>query len=164
MADKQGIQVSVKSNKPASLSPRERMFSLLDDEFPFFSPFRFTRLPRLYRQSGFADTWSPKVDVAEHDGKLTVKADLPGVRQEDVHVTLDRDSLVIEADRAEEKETKEANYYQCERESGSYYRAITVPDGVTAQAVKAAYKDGVLQVTIDLPKQEEAKKVSIKVA
>ncbi len=92
-----------------------------------------------------------------------MKADLPGVKQNDIKVTLEDDCLVIEATRSHEAESKDGDYHRMERESGSYYRAVPLPVGVTAGAVHAAYKDGVLEVAVDLPQETKQKTVPIKV-
>lgn len=150
MAEKtqESIQVKGKTGgRPLSIF--DDVASLLDEPFS-----RFTR-PFRRALAGRTELWAPKIDVAQQDGKLVVKADLPGVKQEDITVSLEGQRLILQAERHEERETKEADYYRCERESGKYYRAIALPEGITQQAIEASYKDGVLEVLVQLPKQAE---------
>ena len=160
VADKDNKEVQVVETKSAlerKPSIYEDIEALFDEPFRFF-PSRWAgfRFPE-FRMSPGTQAWAPKVDVAEADGKLTVKADLPGVKQEDIQVTLEDDTVVIRAKRETRTETQEPSYHRIERESGEYFRAIPVPDGTKSEAVKAAYKDGVLDVTIELPKASKTK-------
>jgi HSP20 family protein len=107
-------------------------------------------------------TWSPTVDVYEQDGALVIKAELPGVKKDDVSVTHDG-LLTIRGKREEAKEVKEAKYYACERFSGSFSPSFSLPEGVDAGAVAADYKDGVLEVRVPLPAKSTAQAVTIPV-
>lgn len=106
----------------------------------------------------------PKVDVAETDKAIEVKADIPGYKPEDIHVELHGDMLTISGSTKEEetKEDEARTYHVVERRSGSFTRSMTLPCPVTDTAVEAKYVDGVL--TVRLPKTEEAKthKIEIK--
>lgn len=108
-----------------------------------------------------ARDWSPSLDVSESKDSLVVKADIPGMNKEDIHVSVQKDTLVIKGEKKQEKEVKEENFIRTERAYGSFYRAITLPETVDAANVKANYKNGVLELT--LPKKEEAKPKEIKV-
>lgn len=105
--------------------------------------------------------WSPALDVSESKDSLVVKADIPGMSKEDIHVSVQKDTLVIKGEKRQEKEVKEENFIRTERAYGSFYRAITLPETVDAANVKANYKNGVLELT--LPKKEEAKPKEVKV-
>jgi HSP20 family protein len=105
--------------------------------------------------------WAPSVDVAETDTEITVTAELPGVKQEEVDVTITDDILTLKGEKKEEKEVKEKNYHRIERTYGSFQRSINLPTGVQADKAKAAYKDGILTITV--PKVEEAKPKQIKI-
>ena len=105
--------------------------------------------------------WAPTADAYEQDGTLVVKAELPGVKKEDVSVTLDQGILTIAGHRQEEQEQKEARYYTCERFSGSFQRAFGVPEGIDPKAVKADFKDGVLEVHVPLPASAKSTPASI---
>jgi HSP20 family protein len=98
----------------------------------------------------------PKVDVAETDDEVTVTADLPGMTEKDLTVSLDGDLLTIRGTRNEEKEDKKRNYHLVERTHGEFHRVLQMPAGVNRDKIKAAFKNGELKVT--LPKLPEAKK------
>jgi HSP20 family protein len=100
-----------------------------------------------------SDGWMPSVDVYEKDGNLVVEAELPGMKKEDVHVAVTQDSVTIEGKRTEEKKEERKGYYYRERRAGQYYRKISLPAKVDEEKVKAAFKDGIL--TITLPQREE---------
>jgi len=95
----------------------------------------------------------PKVDIFDRNGSIVVKAELPGVKKEDVSVEVEGHDLVIQGKRDEKTETKEENYYRMERSSGSYYRRIPLPDGVKDENVTASYENGVLEVVVPRPQE-----------
>ena len=101
----------------------------------------------------FLGGWSPAVDVLEDKDKLTVKAELPGFRREDIDVSLHDHNLVLSGERKQENEHKEGEFYRAERFYGKFRRSILLPYGVDTQKVQATYRDGVLTVT--LPKSEK---------
>jgi len=105
--------------------------------------------------SFFPAPWSPAADVAEHDDKYVVSVELPGVNKEDVNITMQDNVLVIRGEKKQEKETKESDYRRFERSYGSFQRTFALPISVKTENIDAAYKDGILTVT--LPKAEEAK-------
>jgi HSP20 family protein len=105
--------------------------------------------------------WLPEVDVTEDKDRVIVKADLPGMKQEEIAVEVADGVLTIKGERKRETETKDAKTYRVERSYGSFLRSFTLPAGVDAARVNAAYKNGVLEVT--LPKLADAKAKQIKV-
>jgi HSP20 family protein len=105
--------------------------------------------------------WMPALDVHEDKEEFTVRVELPGMKREDIEVSLQNGALVISGERKEEKVIKEAQVHRQERYFGKFSRALTLPTAVAGDKVKAAYKDGVLTVT--LPKAEEAKPKQIAV-
>jgi HSP20 family protein len=106
-------------------------------------------------------TWSPAVDIAEHDDQYIVKMELPGVSKEEVKITLESNILTIRGEKKQEKETKKENYHRVERSYGSFQRSFTLPTTVKSDRIDAAFKDGIL--SISLPKAEEAKPKQIEV-
>jgi HSP20 family protein len=100
---------------------------------------------------GFA---APMVDVSEDDKAFHITADLPGISDKDVNVTLSGDVLTISGERREEREQKDRNYHFSERRFGSFRRAFTLPPGVDRDKIEANFKNGVLALT--LPKTPEA--------
>ena len=105
--------------------------------------------------------WTPAVDILETDNELVVKADLPDVDMNDIHVEIENGTLTLRGERKFEKEEKETGYHRIERSYGSFARYFSLPDTVEPDKVKADYKNGVLTVT--LAKKEIAKPRSIKV-
>ena len=112
---------------------------------------------------GFAD-FTPALDVQETDAEYLVKTDLPDLKREEVKVSLENGTLLIEGERKQEKEEKGKKFHRVERSYGRFVRRLLVPSGIDTQKVSADFKDGVLSV--HLPKTAEAKPraVDIKVA
>lgn len=105
--------------------------------------------------------WAPAVDIQEEKDRYLIKADLLGIRQEEIDVSVDDDILTIKGKRTVEKEEKEKNYYRSERAYGAFQRSFALPSAVDAGKINASYKDGVLEVAI--PKTEEQKKKKVKI-
>lgn len=108
-----------------------------------------------------AGTFYPAVDICEGDKEITLKAELPGMKKEDVHVEINDGVITLRGERKIEKEEKKENYHRIERSYGSFHRSFTLPATVDRDKIKAHYKDGILEVT--LPITEEAKPKSIPV-
>jgi len=105
--------------------------------------------------------WMPKIDVFEKEGFLTVKADLPGMKKEEVFVTLEDDALVLKGERREEKEVKEEHFYRAERIYGNFYRRLPLNFNADPAKIEARFFDGVLEVRLPVPKLEEPKGLPI---
>jgi HSP20 family protein len=107
------------------------------------------------RTSNLLSGWTPALDLYEDKDNLFVKVELPGMKREDIEVSLHEGSLSISGERKSEQKHEDADVYRAERFVGRFQRTVTLPTPVAADKVKAQYKDGVL--TITLPKTEEAK-------
>ena len=105
--------------------------------------------------------WAPAVDIYETDKEIVLKAELPEMQEKDIDIKVEDNVLSITGERRMEKEVKEENYHRIERSYGSFNRSFTLPRTVDREGIKAAYKDGVLKVT--LPKKEETKPKQIKI-
>jgi HSP20 family protein len=105
--------------------------------------------------------WAPAFDVYEEKDNFIVKAELPGLKKEDINVSLQDGSLIISGERKSETKSEGAEVYRAERYFGKFQRSVSLPTPVAANAVAAEYKDGILTVT--LPKSEEAKPKQIEV-
>lgn len=114
-----------------------------------------------FRMVGTDGVWSPRVDVREEQDKILIVAELPGVKQEDIQVSIEGDMLTLKGERKRETEVKEDQYHRIERRHGKFERRILLPPVVETDRVKATHRDGVLE--IQLPKKEEAKPKEIKV-
>jgi HSP20 family protein len=104
------------------------------------------------RQTDFI---SPKVDIAETDEEIQVSADLPGLDEKDITVTVDENLLTIQGEKKAEHEEQQKNYHLMERSCGAFQRSIALPLGVDSKKIKATFKKGVLRIT--LPKLPEAR-------
>jgi HSP20 family protein len=103
----------------------------------------------------------PAVEIAEEKDELVVKAEIPGIKKEDLEVNLSDHCLTISGEKKKEEEVKEKGYYYSERAYGSFCRSIELPTEVKSDKVSASFKNGVLEV--HLPKTEEAKRKEVKV-
>lgn len=151
-----------------SASPFSMMRRLVEDMDRMFDDFAFGsagRLaPRLDRDfSGLRSVWTPEVETFRRGDKLVVRADLPGLKKEDVKVQIEQDVLTIEGERSEETRDEDDGYYRTERSYGHFYRAIPLPEGVDDKECEASFKDGVLEVTLNAPKSIERKGRKIEV-
>jgi len=106
--------------------------------------------------------WTPSVDIQETENEYLVKAELPEIKREDVKVTVENGVLTLQGERKQEKEEKGKKFHRIERSYGSFVRSFRLPDDVDESAVKAEFKDGMLNVT--LPKSAQAKTKSTNVA
>ena len=112
-------------------------------------------LAELARSSQLLSGWTPAFDVYEDKDNFYVRAELPGMRKEDIDLSMHNGSLSISGERKSDAELKEAEVYRAERFFGHFQRTITLPTQVAVEKIKAQYKDGILSVS--LPKAEEAK-------
>lgn len=106
---------------------------------------------------------TPAMDLVEKPDVIQVKVELPGVKKDDVEITIKDDVLIVKGEKREEKEEKGENRYYVERSYGSFARSLTLPSAVKTDQVKATFKDGVLEITMPKAEEEKAKKVEIKV-
>ncbi len=106
--------------------------------------------------------WIPNVDIYETKDAVCVRAELPGVDKDAVHVEVKEGVLSLRGERKFEKEVKEESYHRIERSYGTFHRSFSLPSSVDAEKVTARMKDGVLEV--DLPKKEQAKPKQINIA
>ena len=107
--------------------------------------------------------WLPQIEVFEKDNRLVTKVDLPGMKKEDVKVEVTDGHLAISGERKRETEEKTEKVYRSEREYGSFYRAVPLPDGAKLEDVKATFADGVLEVSVPMPAKSEAKPRAIEI-
>ena len=118
-------------------------------------------LAELARGSNLFSGWIPALDVFEDKDNFVVKAELPGMKKEDITVSLHDGSLSISGERKSEDKYEDAEVYRSERFFGRFQRSVSLPTPVAADKIKAQYKDGILSVI--LPKTEEAKPKKIDV-
>jgi HSP20 family protein len=107
------------------------------------------------RSSQLLEGWFPAVDVFEDKDNLLVKAELPGLKKEDIEISLQDGFLTLSGERKHEEKHKDAQVYRTERWEGRFHRSVSLPCRVEADKITATYNEGVLSVT--LPKSEDAK-------
>ena len=107
--------------------------------------------------------WTPTIDVFEKDKRLFTRVDLPGMKKEDVKVEVTDGNLTISGERKREFEEKKDNLFRCEREYGSFYRTVPLPEGARVEDVQATFVDGVLEVSIPLPVQQKAVPTAVEI-
>ncbi len=139
-------------------SLQREMNDLFDN---FFRGFDIT--PRGFHSSKLGG-FTPSVDVKENEKEFIVKAELPGVEEKDVEVTLTNDALTIKGEKKEEKEDKDKNYYSLERTYGSFRRVIPLTAEVESEKARARFKNGVMEIKIPKNQAAQAKgtKITIK--
>lgn len=134
------------------------------DEFDsFFDDFLSRRWPRLVDWN-FHSTLEknfPKIDIIDHDNEIEVQAALPGVKKEDLEVSISGQTITIRTSTKEEKK-EEGKYFRREISRGEYQRTLSLPNNVDNDNAKASFKDGILTVTI--PKTEQTKKKNIEIS
>jgi HSP20 family protein len=113
------------------------------------------------RDARVNDAWVPAIDVYEDKAQYVIKAELPGVKREDVTLSLEEDVLTIKGERCYEKEEKQEGFLRVESAYGAFQRALRLPQSVKADAVNAEFKDGILKIT--LPKADTVKAREIKI-
>lgn len=136
-------------------SPFEGLTRWFDDIDTWFDTGFFTDIPD--------KMWRPAVDIEESDGKYMVRADLPGMKKNDIHIKLHNGYLTLTGERKSEHTEKKGNYRRVERTHGTFERTFRVPEGITEKDIHAHYKDGVLELTIPAPKPEAPKTTEIKI-
>ncbi len=114
------------------------------------------------RQLNGLTEWAPAVDVVTKDGNIVVRAELPGVKQEDVDVTFRNGVLTISGERKAEEQKEESGYYVRERRYGSFRRSLALPEGTDESKIHARFENGVLEVTVEgAAAVEEPKRIQI---
>ncbi len=116
---------------------------------------------RFFADGDAANEWSPRVDVREEDGRYVILADVPGVDPKDIEISMDKGVLTVSGERKSESQTENAKVTRVERSYGSFKRSFTLPDSVDAEAVSAAGKHGVLEISIPKKPQAAPRKIEI---
>ena len=118
------------------------------------------RTPSWWREPA-ADMWAPEIDVVQKSDRLTIRADLPGTKREDLSVEISDNAVVIQGERKRESEDERDGYYRSERSYGSFYRVVPVPDGAITDQAKATFRDGVLEITMPAPPASKGRRLEI---
>jgi HSP20 family protein len=111
--------------------------------------------------NGTAKSWVPAVDVWENEHELVYAFDLPGIPEDKISIELEDGILTVSAERERAEEVKEERFYRYERRFGTFQRAITLPQGVTEDAIKASFENGVLEVHVAKPEAPKPRRIPI---
>jgi HSP20 family protein len=132
------------------------------DPFAELSELR-SRFDRMFDEytNGRERAWTPAIDVVRDNGNFVVRADIPGIKPEEVKIEVKDDILTVSGEHEEHKEEKDKHYVRRERRYGSFSRSMALPSGVDAKKINAKTHDGVVGVTIPLPKEGKKESVSI---
>lgn len=122
----------------------------------FWEPFGLTtrNWPFQTARHGAGSLWAPQIETFERGNEFIVRADLPGLKKDDVKIDITDDSLTIEGERREEHEEDREGYYRSERSYGSFCRVIPLPDGAITDSAKANFNNGVLEIVMQAPPRE----------
>ena len=107
--------------------------------------------------------WLPAMDLVETDDHFVLRADLPGLSEDDVDIELEDNVLTVSGERKAEHESRSEGYYRVERASGSFRRSLSLPEGVDPDGIEANFDKGVLEVRVPKPEQRKPRKVAITV-
>ena len=118
------------------------------------------RFDRLFGDFGEHE-WMPAIDLVRHNGDIVIRADVPGIKPDEIKVDVEGGVLTISGQHEESSEETDEQFVRRERRYGSFSRSMTLPDGVDPKKIKAMTKDGVLELTIPMPDEKREEKVSI---
>ena len=114
-----------------------------------------------WRERTPADVWAPQIEVFQRDNELVIRADLPGMKRDDVTVEITDDAVTIQGERRHESEEEREGFYRSERIYGSFYRVIPLPEGAITEQAKANFRDGVLEITMPVPPKSKGRRMEI---
>jgi HSP20 family protein len=161
---------AVRTGRPIycpSAPPNRRRYDMattLTEWRPFadFAELR-NRLDEVFREIGNGERrgWAPSIDLVREKDRYVLRADVPGIKPDEINIEVDEGVLTISGEHKEEKEEKDEDYVRRERRYGSFSRSMTLPKGVEPDDIEATSKDGVLEVVIPAPKEEQKRAVTI---
>lgn len=157
--DRKTRNMEVALKTPEMGNPFRTMRRFTKDMERLFEDFGGFNFPNFF-QTDFAPfrmefddgEWQPQIEVLQNNGQFKVRADLPGVTKDDVKVEVTDKLLTISGERKEEKEEEREGFYRSERNYGSFYRQIPLPEGAMTENAAATFQNGVLEITIPAPK------------
>jgi HSP20 family protein len=172
MAERQTAMTPTRGERRAGLTrpwdrswggnPFRALQQMADEMDRVFEDFGFgRRLARPFWRETGADVWAPEIDVFQKNNELTIRADLPGLKREDVSVDITDDEVCIQGERKHEREEEREGYYRSERGYGGFCRVIRLPEGTITEQAKANFKDGVLEITIPAPPAPKGRRLEI---
>ena len=131
-----------------NISPFGTLQRLSDEMDRFFGDLGFGRQTpgSSLSRAASAELWAPQIDVFQRNNELIIKADLPGLKKDDVKVDVTDDAITIQGERREEHEEEREGIYRSERSYGNFYRAVPLPQGAMPEQAKATFNNGVLEI------------------
>jgi HSP20 family protein len=122
----------------------------------------FNRLfDTLFQPVNSSQRWAPAMDLVEADDHFVLKADLPGLADDDVNIEVQDGTLTISGERKSENEKREKGWYRVERSFGRFSRSLSLPEGVDADKIEASFDKGVLEVRIPKPEERKPRRIEI---
>jgi HSP20 family protein len=141
--------------------PVRELHTMQNEMNRLFNTFFDSPTPGNGGNGGSVRRWIPAMDVVETEDHFVLRADLPGLSENDVNIELEDNVLTVAGERKAEHEQRGEGYYRVERAFGSFSRSLTLPEGVNADAIQASFDNGVLEVRIPKPEQHKPRKVQI---
>jgi HSP20 family protein len=132
----------------------DRTFDRLFRDFGMSRRSWFTHGPF---RSAHEESWAPRVEAFQKGDRFIVRAELPGLKKDDVQVDMTDDALTIRGERREEHEEEREGYYHSERDYGQFYRTIPLPEGVISESAQATFNNGVLEISMQAPPAEASR-------
>jgi HSP20 family protein len=168
------------AEKPTAITParEERRLGFGPQEFgasPFTALQRFANeVDRMFDDFGFGrrwttpswrhgatDAWAPVVEVSQKNNEVTITADLPGLKKDEVTVDITDDAVTIQGERQRQHREEREGYYHSERSYGSFYRVVPLPEGAISKQAKARFRNGVLEITMPSPPASSGRRLEI---
>jgi HSP20 family protein len=147
-----GNLIKRNNNREYGLDTFRKNIDKLFDDFFFLTP-----------TSLFKNDWEPTVDVEVDEKTIRVKAEIPGIDEKDLDVSVENNVLTLSGEKEEERKEEKKNYIFSERKFGSFSRSISLPEGIKTDKIKATFKKGVLNIEIPKDEAKESKKIEINV-
>jgi HSP20 family protein len=113
------------------------------------------------RTHGATEAWAPDVEVSQKNNELTITADLPGLKKDEVTVDITDDAVTIQGERQRQHREEREGYYHSERSYGSFYRVVPLPEGAISNQAKARFRNGVLEITVPAPPASSGRRLEI---
>jgi HSP20 family protein len=157
---KKGLLSLAKTEPTSALSPFEEFERRFEDFFR--RPFSLMEAPWLRRWPALAGEVSPAMDIFEEGGDIVVKAEIPGMKKEEIHVDINEKAVTVSGEKRKEEKVERKDYVHLERTFGSFARTFALPAEVQTDKARATFKDGILEVR--MPKTAEAASRARKVA
>jgi HSP20 family protein len=144
-------------------SPFQAFQRLADEMDRMFDDFGLGRrwASPLWSGAGAGTMWAPDVEVFQKNSQLTIRADLPGMKRDEISVDVNEDSVTIQGERRREREEDQEGLYRSERSYGSFCRVIPLPQGAISDQAKATFRDGVLEITMPAPPHSRGRRIEI---